>query len=39
VALVDQQVLWLEIAMQDAMSVAIEQAGVHLVCEFLRTDG
>ena len=33
---VDEQILWLEVAVQDAVGMAVEQARVQLVREFLR---
>lgn len=36
VPFVDQQVLRLEVAVQDAVGMAVEQAGVELPGEFLR---
>lgn len=38
IALVNKQVLWLEIAVEDAVRVTIEKAGGHLMREFLMRD-
>ena len=35
VVLADQQVLWLEVTVEDAMGMAVEEARRELVCEFL----
>ncbi len=36
VIFIDQKILWLEVAMEDAVRMAVEEAGRKLVREFLR---
>lgn len=39
VALIDEEILRLEVSMKDAMGVAINQSRAKLVCEFLDAKG
>jgi len=36
VPFVNEEVLWLKIAMEDAMGMTVEETGIQLICKFLQ---